>query len=87
MNFYILLVTGERITLTTTEDELGSAFDALRERATPKTELYDQMQETNEQARSEEELEDEVRQEMIERAEQTESPEHKDTKITGYLSN
>lgn len=78
---------GDQTTLSTTEnDELGSAFQSLRDKATPKTELYQQMQETSDGARSEEELEDEVRQEMIERAEEAEAPEHKDTKITGYIS-
>lgn len=43
-------------------------------------------QDQEDQGRSEEELEDEVTREMIERAENTDSPEHKDTKITGYLS-
>jgi hypothetical protein len=75
--------------LTLTEnDGTGSAFEALRKRATPKTDLYQEMQETSEDtARSEQELEDEVRQEMIERAEETEAVEHKDTKLTGYISN
>lgn len=68
----------------TTENTTGSAFEALRKRATPKTELYKQMQQN--QGRSEEELEEEVTREMIERAEEAESPEHKDTKLTGYLS-
>jgi hypothetical protein len=70
-----------------TTDEIGSSYEALRERATPKTELYDQMQEDQGTQRSDEELEDEVRQEMIERAEQTESSERKDAKLTGYISN
>lgn len=72
--------------ITTEDNELGSGFKSLIEKATPKTELQRQMQQTNEQGRSEEELEDEVRQEMIERAEQTGEPEHKDTKLTGYIS-
>lgn len=72
--------------MTTENAELGSAFEALRERATPKTELYDQMQEPSDQGRSEEELEQEQLEEMVERAEQTESPEYKDAKITGYIS-
>lgn len=71
--------------ITTDENEgLGSGFKSLIEKATPKTELYDQMQQ--DQGRSEEELEDEVTREMIERAENTDSPEHKDTKLSGYLS-
>ncbi|WP_156105638.1 hypothetical protein [Halobellus rufus] len=72
--------------ITTDENEgLGSGFKSLMEKATPKTELYEQMQQ--DQGRSEEELEDEVTREMIERAEETENPEHKDTKLTGYISN
>jgi len=57
------------------------------ERATPKTEFYEQMQQTSDKGRSEEELEQEQLEEMVERAENTESPEHKDTKLTGYISN
>jgi hypothetical protein len=77
---------GDQTTLTT-EDRPGSAFQSLREKAVPKTELQRQMQQTSdEDRRSEEELEEEVRQEMIERAKQTGEPEHKDTKLTGYIS-
>ena len=88
MKFDIFLYTGEHTLNSTTENEgLGSAFEALRERATPKTELYKQMQETSDEGRSEEELEQEQLDEMVERAEETETSKQKNTKLGNYLSN
>lgn len=73
--------------ITTENNELGSGFKSLMEKATPKTELYEQMQQTSDTGRSEEELEEEVRQEMLERAEETETSKQKDAKLSGYMSN